>query len=113
MSFFILFLLFTSLIGASLLLHYGLDAIDILPAAKAVNIAGQEHFKIDYTFFMNIAFLIISGVLIYFGFVKGKEVMHHKEMAPKSPALESTLKYLAFIAYAWIAGGLIIHYFYI
>jgi uncharacterized membrane protein YraQ (UPF0718 family) len=113
MSFFILFLLFTSLIGASLLLHYGLDAIDMLPAAKAVNIAEQEHFKIDYTFFMNIAFLIISGVLIYFGFVKGKEVMHHKEMAPKSPALESTLKYLDFIAYAWIAGGLIIHYFYI
>ena len=113
MSFFILFLLFTSLIGASLLLHYGLDAIDMLPAAKAVNIAEQDHFKLDYTFFMNIAFLIISGVLIYFGFVKGKEVMHHKEMAPKSPALESTLKYLAFIAYAWIAGGLIIHYFYI
>jgi len=113
MSFFILFLLFTSLIGASLLVHYGLDAIDMLPAAKAVNIADQEHFKIDYTFFMNIAFLIISGVLIYFGFVKGKEVMHHKEMAPKSPALESTLKYLAFTAYAWIAGGLIIHYFYI
>lgn len=113
MSFFILFLLFTSLIGASLLLHYGLDAIDMLPAAKAVNIAEQDHFKLDYTFFMNIAFLIISGVLIYFGFVKGKEVMHHKEMAPKSPALESTLKYLAFIAYAWIAGGLIIHYFYL
>jgi len=113
MSFFILFLLFASLIGASLLLHYGLDVLDMVPKAEAVNIAEQEHFKLDYTFFMNISFLVVSAVLIYFGFVKGKDVMHHKEMAPKSPALETTLKYLAFAAYAWIAGGLIIHYFYI
>ena len=113
MSFFILFLLFSSLIGASLVLHYGLDLLEMLPTAQAVNIAEQEHFKIDYTFFLNMAFLLISGVLLYFGFVKGKEVMHHKEMAPKSPLLEKVLKYLAFIAYAWLVGGMIIYYFYI
>jgi len=112
MSFFILFLLFTSLIGAALLLHYSLDFLNMLPTAQAVNITEQNHFKLDYSFYMNIAFLIISGVLVYLGFVKGKDVKYHKEMAPKSPILEAVLKYLAFAAYLWIATGLIIHYFY-
>lgn len=113
MSLFILFLLFTSLLAASLILHYGLDFFGMLPQLSTNNIVTQEHFKIDYTFFMNIGFLIVSAVLLYFGFVKGKDVMHHKEMAPKSPVLERTLKYLAFVAYAWLAGGIFIYYFYI
>lgn len=114
MSLFILFLLFTSLIVASLLLHYGFDLLGMLPeVGKGRDIISQEHFQIDYTFFLNIAFLIGSGVLLYFGFVKGKDVMYHKEMAPKSPLLENILKYIAFVAYAWLAGGIIIYYFYI
>jgi hypothetical protein len=32
-------------------------------------------------------------------------------MAPKSPLLESVLKYTAFICYAWLAGGLIVKFF--
>lgn len=111
MSLFILFLLFSSLIGTALLLHYGFRLFDILPDPQAINIAEQEHFKIDYTFFMNIGFLIISGILLYFGFVKGKDVMHHKEMAPKSETLEMTLKWIAFACYVWLAGGLIINFF--
>ena len=111
MSLFILFLLFSSLIGTALLLHYGFQLFDLLPDPKAINITEQEHFKIDYTFFMNMGFLIISGILLYFGFVKGKDVMHHKEMAPKSATLEKTLKWIAFACYLWLAGGLIVKFF--
>jgi uncharacterized membrane protein YraQ (UPF0718 family) len=111
MSLFILFLLFSSLIGTALLLHYGFRLFDLLPSPQAINIMEQEHFKIDYTFFMNIGFLIISGILLYFGFVKGKDVMHHKEMAPKSMTLEKVLKWLAFASYCWLAGGLIVKFF--
>lgn len=111
MSFFILFLLFTSLVFTSLALHYGLQLADLLPDPSAgKSITDQEHFQIDYTFFLNLAFLIISGVLVYLGFVKGKDVKYHKEMAPKSMMLEKTLKWLAFACYLWLAGGLVVKY---
>ena len=111
MSLFILFLLFTSLIGASLLLHYGFSLFDLLPQGSQKSITDQEHFKIDYTFFMNLGFLITSGVLVYFGFFQDKEVTYHKEMAPKSPILERVLKWLAFACYLWLAVGLFLKFF--
>jgi len=111
MSFFILFLLFTSLIGASLALHYGFDLFGALPDPSSVKIQDAEFFKINYTFWLNIVFLAISGFLMYLGFFKRDDVMFMKEMAPKSKVLESTLKYLALICYIWLAGGLIVKFF--
>jgi len=113
MSLFMLFLLFTSLVGTSLLLHYGLDVFHALPLAAHAQIMKSEHFKIDYTFFMNITFLIISGILVYFGFFKSHSGHHHHhhDMAPKSAILENTLKWLAFGSYVWLTGGLVIKYF--
>ncbi len=111
MSFFILFLLFTSLIGASLALHYGFNLFNLLPDPSSVKIQDSEYFKIDYTFWLNMAFLAISGFLVYLGFFKRDDVMFMKEMAPKSKALENTLKYLAFACYLWLAGGLIVKFF--
>lgn len=112
MSFFILFLLFTALIGTSLALHYGFDLLGMLPDPSQVKIQDKEHFKIDYTFFLNIAFLAISAYLIYLGFYKKKDVEHSmSEMAPKSPPLlETILKYAAFICYVWLAGGLAVKF---
>ena len=110
MALFILFLLFASLIVASLGLHYGFSFFDLLPQGTENSITDRQHFAIDYTFFLNIGFLILSGVLIYLGFYRGKEVHHHKEMAPKSPVLESVLKWLAYGCYLWLAVGLLLHY---
>ncbi|UBZ09128.1 permease [Leeuwenhoekiella palythoae] len=111
MSFFILFLLFTALIGTSLALHYSFDLLGMLPDPSQVKIQDKDHFKIDYTFYLNIAFLAISGYLIYLGFFKRKDVEHSmSEMAPKSPLLETILKYAAFICYVWLAGGLIVKF---
>ena len=111
MSFFILFLLFTSLIGASLLLHYGFNLFNLLPDPSSVKIQDAEYFKIDYTFWLNMVFLAISSYLLYLGFFKRKDVMFMKEMAPKSQTLEKTLKYLAFVCYLWLAAGIIIKFF--
>ncbi|HEA29149.1 MAG TPA: permease [Leeuwenhoekiella sp.] len=110
MSLFILFLLFTSLIGASLILHYSFDLLSILPDPSQVTISENNYFEINYTFFLNIAFLLISGYLIYLGFFKRKDIMHMKEMAPKSKLLENILKYAALICYVWLAGGLIVKF---
>ncbi|WGK65313.1 permease [Croceiramulus getboli] len=112
MSLFILFLLFSALIGTSLALHYGFDLLGMLPSPDQVTIQEAEHFKIDYTFFLNLIFLALSGYLIYLGFYKKKDVAHSmSEMAPKSQLLETLLKYSAFICYAWLVGGLIIKFF--
>ena len=62
-------------------------------------------------FFLNIAFLAISGYLVYLGFYKKKDVEHSmSEMAPKSPLLENILKYAALICYVWLAGGLVVKF---
>ena len=111
MSFFILFLLFTSLIGASLILHYGFDLFNLLPDPSSVKIQDTEYFKIDYTFWLNMAFIAISGYMIYLGFYKRDDVNFMKEMAPKSAVLEKTLKYIALVCYLWIAGGLVVKFF--
>ena len=112
MSFFILFLLFTALIGTSLALHDSFDLLGMLPDPSQVKIQDKEHFKIDYTFYLNIAFLTISGYLIYLGFFKRKDVKHSmSEMAPKSPLLESVLKYASHICYVWLVGGILVRFF--
>ena len=112
MSLFILFLLFTALIGASLALHYAFDLFSMLPDPSQVKIQDSEYFKIDYTFFLNLVFLAISGYLIYLGFFKKKDVNHQmSEMAPKSKLLESILKYAAFLCYIWLVGGLLVKFF--
>lgn len=112
MSLFILFLLFTALVGTSLALHYAFDLFNILPDPSQIKIQDSEYFKIDYTFYLNLAFLAISGYLVFLGFFKKKNVEHSmSEMAPKSKLLESILKYAAFICYIWLAGGLIVKFF--
>lgn len=111
MSLFILFLLFTSLVGASLLLHYGFEAFQLLPDPSQVTVQDTSYFKLNYTFFLNLAFLAGSGYLLYLGFFKHKDMMHMKEMAPKSKTLERTLKYAALGCYVWLTAGLLIKFF--
>ena len=111
MSLFILFLLFTSLIAASLLLHYGFDLFDLIPQGTGKGITDKQHFSINYTFFLNLAFIAISGLMVYFGFFKWKNVKHHKEMAPKSPLMEQVLKWVSFVCYIWLVIGILLKYF--
>lgn len=61
-------------------------------------------------FFMNIAFLMISGILVYLGFFKESKVHHHKEMAPKSKSFEQVLKWIAVTSYAWLIIGHILKF---
>jgi len=110
MSLFILFLLFTSLIATSLLLHYGFDLFSLIPQGTDKGITEKEHFSIDYTFFLNLAFVVLSGLMVYFGFFKWKSVKHHKEMAPKSPLMEKILKWIAMVCYVWLAVGIVLKF---
>lgn len=112
MSLYILFLLFSALIATSLLMHYGFSLFDLLPESDGKNMADQSHFKIDYTFFLNLAFLIISGIFAWLAFGKKDKNghHHHHEMADKG-AVETVLKYFAIISYVWLLGGLVVKFF--
>ena len=111
MSLFILFQLFTLQVCASLALHYGFDFFGALPELGVSRIAERRHFELDYSFFLNLFFLLVTGVLICFGLYNGKDINYHKEMASKSPLLEKILKWLAFLSYAWLYAGLILKFF--
>lgn len=111
MSLFILFLLFVSLVGTSIILYYAFDMLSILPNPSQIKIQDNEYFKINYTFYLNLAFIVLSGFLIYLGFIKRKDVKHMKEMAPKSQLMENILKYVALLCYVWLGGGLIVKLF--
>jgi uncharacterized membrane protein YraQ (UPF0718 family) len=111
MSLFILFLLFASLILTSLILHYSLDFMNLIPEIPEKRIKERKSFEIDYTFFLNIFLFIISGLFFYLARIKGKDVHYHKEMAMKSPVFEKTLKYIAWLCYAWLAVGLCLKVF--
>jgi hypothetical protein len=110
MSLFIMALLFVSLIATSLLLHYGFDLLNMIPDTAAKSISDKEHFKIDYTFYLNILFLVISGLLIYLGFFRGNDIEHDKEMAPKSQWFETVLKWIALLSYVWLAIGIVLKF---
>jgi hypothetical protein len=106
MSLFILFLLFVALIATSLILHYSLDFLHLIPQNPIQEIQNAHRFEIDYTFIMNVIFIVLSIGLIYLAKVWGKGVHYHKEMAMKSPIMENILKYLAVFSLFWLAGGL-------
>jgi uncharacterized membrane protein YraQ (UPF0718 family) len=109
MSFFILFLLFSSLILTSLLLHYGFSMAELLPSGESAKIMERDFFQVDYSFYLNILFLLLSGLLIYLA-SKSKD-HHHHQMAPKSELMEKTLKVFAVASYAWLVIGLGLKFF--
>lgn len=111
MSLFIAFLLFSSLVVTSLVLHYGFDIAGMLPSPGSVTITDTEYFKLNYTFYLNCAFLIITGVLIYLSKKESSAHHHHHKMAPKSATMETVLKWLAYVSMLWLAGGLVVKYF--
>ena len=93
-----------ALVGAAMILHYGFAAFGLLPDGSSVtSVTDREFFKVDYTLFLNLAFLALSAVFLWwkgvtagFGDPVGKGVT------------EKVLFVLAIIAYLWLAGGLIL-----
>lgn len=108
MSLYILVLLLFALILTSLSLHYSFDLLQLLPDSTKGSITDRTFFKIDYTFYLNLFFLIISGVFAYFAFFKKENKGEHDhEMADKGK-LEIVLKYLAILSYLWLLGGVVV-----
>ena len=93
-----------ALVGTALVLHYALSAMGLLPDPSGVQaVTDREFFKVDYTLFLNLAFLALSG-----GFLWWKGVTAGFGNPVGEGVTEKILFVLAVIAYLWLAGGLVI-----
>ncbi len=106
MALYILGVFLVILVGSSLIMHYGFAAFNLLPdpsSAKAVT--DREFFKVDYSFFLNLLFLALSGAAIYL--YKANEDDSDSQGDPKLS--EQILFWVSMVAYSWLTIGVAIH----
>ena len=107
MAAYILGVFLTILVGAALIMHYGFAAFDLLPdPSTAKSVTEREFFKVDYTLFLNALFGLLSLGFLGWSFKK-----HGSHSMGGDRISEKILFWLALLAYAWLAGGLIAHFF--
>lgn len=118
MAFYILAVFLASLIASAILLHYGFAAFDLLPerGSGSQQVEPSERFAIDYTFFLNLGFLAVTGVLIWLAYFKSDNGNGHHDHKHESDDdgmswADWLLTILAYVSFVWLAGGLIVSFF--
>ena len=105
MAMYILGVFLTVLIATALIMHYGFAALDMLPDPSSVkSVIDREFFKIDYTFFLNIIFGILSLSFLGWKLKQGKGFMSSDKLT------ERILFVLAMVAYLWLLGGVVVSF---
>lgn len=104
MALYIMGVFFVSLVASAVLMHYGFSLAGILPEASGgQSMVDREFFKLNYTFFLNIAFLLIS-----IGFIGWWWRSSSGNDGESSTSLkDKVLLVFAGLAFLWLTGGLI------
>lgn len=110
-----------ALVATSILMHYGFSLFGLLPQVSGgENASETQRFAIDYTFWLNLVFLGITGLLVWLRFdaqnssKKGRDHRYknynHKDdhNHQDKSIIEKLLFWLAILSYIWLAGGLIV-----
>ncbi len=94
-----------AIVCSAVAMHWTFAAFDLLPEAPAGGGggAGGERFAIDFTFWMNLAFFGLTGVLAWLKW--SDRGGGHSHDHGDSNWIERTLSVLAILAYAWLGGG--------
>ncbi len=110
MALYLLAALLSGLVLTALLLHLGMDLLGALPEASVTGrITEREFFAPNYGFFLNLAFLGMSVILIWLWWRAPTEGCHHHHHGEESPSLGTrVLQGLVGLALAWLAGGLLV-----
>jgi hypothetical protein len=108
MSFYILLLLLSGLVVVSIILHYAMVWLDVLPQIGGGQApTEQEFFSFDYRFLLNLVFLAMSAVMIWL-WHRGRGGGDHNHGDDGSASVtEIMLRTLSGMAVAWLAGGLV------
>jgi hypothetical protein len=109
MSLYILLLLLSGLVLVSIILHYAMVWLDVLPQIGGGQTpAEQEFFSFDYRFMLNLVFLSMSAVMIWL-WHRGRGGGDHNHGDDGSASLTGiVLRTLSGVAIAWLAGGLVV-----
>ncbi|MEE4239993.1 MAG: permease [Desulfopila sp.] len=109
MAVYILILLLSGLVIVSIVMHYGLAAFNLLPeAGSGTSPADQQHFTINYGFFLNIIFFAVSLLLVWLwrSGAAAEQHEHHDHGSSKTIS-EYILNSLSVLALLWLAGGIV------
>lgn len=102
MALYIVGIFLAVLIASAVILHYGFALIGALPdSANARSVTEREFFGVDYTLFLNLAFLALSAV-----FLVWKTRTMGFDLSQPDRIGEQILFWLAMVALAWLAIGL-------
>ncbi len=103
MAFYIMGVFLFILVSTALIMHYGFAAFDMLPdSSSAKSVTDREFFKIDYTLFLNLLFIGLSAVFVWWKFKKSDSGMDGSDRIS-----EKILSWLSMLAFGWLGGGLI------
>ena len=120
MALYILGVFLAALVVTALIMHYGFSVFGLLPqGGGSQNATDTQRFAIDYTFWLNLAFLAASGVLAWLRFGGGqkKKRQHQgnghsgKHGGGNQDLIERMLFWLAIASYIWLAIGVIVSFF--
>ncbi|MEC4811753.1 MAG: permease [Scytonema sp. PMC 1069.18] len=106
-----------AIVATALLIHYGFALLGLLPQGGSQNVTQTQRFAIDYTFWLNLVFLSITGVLAWLRFGRDRQQKkhhdggHHQNSSGKQRIFERFLFWITMLCYIWLAGGLIISLF--
>lgn len=97
-------LFLVALVSSSILLHYGFAAFDYLPDPSSVkSVAEREFFEVGFGFYMNIGFLLVSGVLVVW-----KVLASGWDFSTSSEWSERLLLFAALVCFLWLGAGLLL-----
>ena len=99
---------FAALVATAIVMHYGFSLFGLLPQSADKAMKDTQRFAIDYTFWLNLVFLAITGVLAWlrFGGENQNQQQHHGG-GGNQDIIERILYWLAMVSYIWLAGGII------
>lgn len=114
MALYILGIFLMAIVASALVMHYGFAALGMLPDTAGGGQSGEQsqqpEFKIDYTFWLNVAFLALTSVLGWLFWRKKREESDDggHDDGGGTNWIERILLILACISFAWLAGGVIV-----
>lgn len=106
MALYIVGVFLVSLVGAALALHYGFSTAGLLPdPSTAKQVTERSFFGVDYTLVLNGVFLVLTVGLVAWKSNNGGLMMMGGGLS------DTVLRALAWLCFAWLAGGWLVPLF--
>lgn len=102
MALYILGVFLASLVAVAVAMHYGFQFAGLLPElTNRQAVSEREFFKVDYTLFLNLAFIVLSAI-----FYAWKVRLSGPGGMGSMAFTDKILRVLAVICFLWLGGGL-------